>query len=115
MALHPDAAESVRQLLNSDAWEKFLKPALELLKVDFQNELMDPSRSRKDEHPDDFIRGCMATLDVVLHMPEAALAESDAQAEGKERERRELRDWEIRAASGRIGPFTPEPPSPTDE
>lgn len=103
--LYPEVIEAIRQLLQSDAWLRFFLPSLQNMKDEWQNRLMDPSIERKNQYPDDYIRGCFATIDVFLRLPDALIAEHDAAIEREEKERQEDRGYDARVAAGRVGPF----------
>lgn len=110
--LYPEVIEAIRQMLQSDAWGRFFLPSLEQMKEEWQNRLMDPSTERKNQYPDDYIRGCFATIDVFLRLPDALIAEHDAAIEREEQERNESRGYEGRIASGRVGPYSDAGSSP---
>lgn len=103
--LYPEVIEAIRQLLQSEAWTAFFLPSLQNMKEEWQNRLMDPSAERKNQYPDDYIRGCFATIDVFLRLPDALIQEHDAAIERAEKERNEQRGYEARIASGRVGPY----------
>ena len=103
--LYPEVIEAIRQFINSDAWERFYKPALENMKSEWMKTLMDPDEDRKKKYPDDYIRGCFETIDVFLRLPEALINEQDAEIERQHREREETGDLQSRASSGYIGPL----------
>jgi len=103
--LYPEVIEAIRQLLQSDAWTAFFLPSLQNMKEEWQKRLMDPSAERKNQYPDDYIRGCFQTIDVFLRLPEALIAEHDAAIERAEQERHEARGYENRVATGRVGPY----------
>lgn len=102
--LYPEVIEAIRQFIFSDAWERFYKPALYNMREEWTNKLMDAAASRKNEHPDDYIRGCVATIDVFLRMPESVIEDYDADLERKERERAETGEYRVRSDSGYLGP-----------
>jgi hypothetical protein len=104
--LYPEVIEAIRQFVYSDAWERFYKPALLNMKEEWANRLMDPSAERKNQYPDDYIRGCFATIDVFLNLPVALISEHDAELERQDRERVESRGYEGRAAAGQVGPYS---------
>ena len=102
--MHPGAVEAIRIFITSDAWELFFKPAMEGMKEEWSKTMMDPSKARKEKTPDDYIRGCFETLDVILRLPETLVKEEDAKAERREREQAELHAYEERVATGYVGP-----------
>lgn len=102
--LYPEVVEAIRQFIFSDAWERFYKPALHNMRSEWVNKLMDADTKRKNEHPDDYIRGCVATIDVFLRMPESVIADYDADQERKNRERAETGEYRVRSDSGYLGP-----------
>ena len=106
--LYPEVIEAIRQLVTSDAWEHFFLPSLINMKEEWTVRLMDASAERKDQYPDDYIRGCFATIDVFIRLPKALIEEHDAAIERDDRERQELRGYEARAAAGQVGPFPDE-------
>jgi len=104
----PSTLEAIRFVVTSDAWEQFFVPALINMKEDWARKLMDPGQARKDEHPDDYIRGCFATIDVFLGLPKALVEEYDAHNEREAQAQVEADTWERRARTGRVGPYTDE-------
>jgi hypothetical protein len=86
-------------------WEKHYVPALTTLRETWNRLLIDRSQKRKDEWNDDYIGGCIATLDAILTMPEAIIGEADDANNRKEEARRETKAYETRSKLGRIGPF----------
>lgn len=106
--IHPSVIEALRVLLYTNAWSEFFVPAIETMKTEWYQRLIDPGQKRNENFPDDYIRGCIATLDVVLHLPDALIAEADRVKEGDEHERRERDAYATRAETGRIGPFYPD-------
>lgn len=60
-------------LLMSPGWNEIFKPKIaERAKV-LYDRLIDPSAKRKDNLPDDYIRGQIATLKWILEWPEKAM------------------------------------------
>ena len=106
--LYPEVIEAIRQFITSDAWERFFLPSLINMKEEWATRLMDPSVERKNQYPDDYIRGCFATIDVFIRLPDALIDEHDAAIERGEREREELRGYDARAAAGNVGPYSDE-------
>lgn len=102
--LYPEVIEAIRQFVYSDAWERFYKPALQNMREEWMNRLMDPSTERKSKYPDDYIRGCFETIDVFLRLPESLITEHDAELERVEREKAEAGDYRARSDSGYVGP-----------
>lgn len=82
----PEVVESVRYILTTDAWERFFVPSINNIKQSYLDLLIDPSQSRKDDHSDDYLRGCIATLVALLDLPEALTVAADVQAARRERE-----------------------------
>lgn len=105
LKLSPEAIESLRILVNFPAWSTFFLPSLKLMRENWNLRLIDRSQKRKDEWNDDYIGGCISTLDVILSMPEALLGEADEIEHRKEQERREAVAYAQRAATGRMGPY----------
>lgn len=97
--------ESLRYIIQSPAWEVFFEPLLRAIRKDWINQLIDPSLTRKEARSDDFIRGCIYTLNAFLTFPRLTVAQYDEQ---------ELRDaaaasaeaaYADRASAGRYGPL----------
>lgn len=107
--LTPGAIEAVRVLLYTTAWTEFFVPALTSMKENWALLLMDPSDRRKSEYPDDYIRGCFATIDAFLKLPEQLVAEHDQQKEQLEREQAAMEEYRVRARLGSVGPLVPLP------
>lgn len=106
--LYPEVIEAIRQFVTSDAWVRFFLPSLQNMKEEWTARLMDQSKERKDLFPDDYIRGCFATVDVFIRLPDALIEEHDTAIERDVQERRELHDYEERARTGKVGPYPDE-------
>ena len=53
--------------MNSPAFTDVIEPYIRNVRDSMNQRLLDPSRERKEEHPDDFLRGGVVTLDGLLH------------------------------------------------
>lgn len=73
----PTLVEDVRHLLNHSAWSGFFVPLFSDLRSSYHTQLLDPSSDRKNAVPDDFLRGCIQTLDAILSVGPAFVEESD--------------------------------------
>lgn len=101
--LYPEVIEAIRQFVYSDAWEHFYKPSLVNMKEEWTRVLMTPYEMRSPKYSDDYIRGCFATIDVFLQLPETLILEHDAEIEQREREKAEAGVLRARADSGYVG------------
>ena len=54
-------------LVNSPAFTDVIEPYIHSIRDSMNQQLLDPSKTRKEEHPDDFLRGGVVTLDGLLH------------------------------------------------
>lgn len=105
--------ESLRYIIDSPAWTAFFEPLLRTIRKDWINQLIDPALARKEARSDDFIRGCIYTLNAFLTFPRLTVAQFEEQ---------ELRDaaaadaaeaYATRAIAGRYGPL-PGGPTPLE-
>jgi hypothetical protein len=62
--------QALSHLLLHPAWEGIIKKGIAERAAAYNNQLIDPSVSRKDVAPDDFIRGYIAALKWVVSWPE---------------------------------------------
>ena len=104
--IYPSTIEAIRILVTSVAWEEFFVPSLQAMKSEWTARLMDPSESRKKEYPDDYIRGCFATIDLFLNAPKVLIDEADAQKEREEAAREDVESLQRRADIGHVGPLS---------
>lgn len=104
-------------VLNSPSYDRVFKPYLERLRNGLNQRLLDPSSKRKDEYPDDFLRGCINVVDGQLTFFAKLIAET--QVERVNRARGQMTDEDKYTAmrlDGRMRPAgqsaEPAPPSP---
>lgn len=71
-----ERSNALEALMASPGWQKHLRPMLESRRDTMFAALRDPSVARKAGIPDDFIRGQLAVLDMLLTYP-AMVAETD--------------------------------------
>lgn len=98
--------ENVRHLLNSKGWTEGYAPSIVALITDCMRSLLDPSKERVDNKPDDFIRGQIAAFHDVLALGHNSLREHDAAVEKMRETREQSEDYVQRAADGVIGPLS---------
>lgn len=56
----------VEYVLNSPAYADVFEPYLKSIRNTLNQRLLNPSRERKEEHPDDFLRGGIVAIDGLL-------------------------------------------------
>ena len=95
-----EIVESVRILLASDAWGRFFIPSLENIKQTWLDTIVDPSKERQDKYSDDYLRGCIATINALVDLPQALIAEADAQAALREANQAQDEHFSTRADLG---------------
>jgi hypothetical protein len=78
--------ESVRFIYASQAWQDFFEPRLKDIRLTMLELLADPSKAREEQKSDDYIRGCIATIQHFLDLPQSLIADADAQAAAREAE-----------------------------
>lgn len=54
-------------LVNSPTFIDVVEPYIRTVRDSMNQRLLDPSKERKEEHPDDFLRGGVVTLDGILN------------------------------------------------
>lgn len=64
-------------LLGSKAWNDFFVPLLLGLQAKALSDLADPSRKRRDEKPDDYLRGYIRAVRAILNAPGEILYEQE--------------------------------------
>lgn len=105
VTISKDALEAVRYILYSPAWADFFHPMLTSMRDSWVRTLLDPSKGRKDATPDDYVKGCIATLDAILSLPKELVDEADDIEAREERNASVARGYDRRAVLGRIGPM----------
>src|SRR5688572_29315406 len=106
MSMTPEEIDKVRFIINSMAWTGFFEPVLKAIRADWINQLIDPSIKRKDTRSDDFIRGCIYTINGLLVFPRLVVAEADEDEVRKVIDEEDDKRYAERAAAG---PFSPLP------
>lgn len=97
--------ENLRHLLAHRAWTEFFVPTLKQSRDAAIAQLLDPSVERKQDYPDDFLRGQISMLEWLLTHPQTLLQEQDAK-NAKDQEESEVQDrLGIRAHEGH-GPLS---------
>jgi hypothetical protein len=79
-----EVVESVRFIYASQAWQDFFEPRLKDIRQTMLELLADPSKTRKDGKSDDYVRGCIATIQHFLDLPQGLIADADAQIAARE-------------------------------
>lgn len=64
-------------IVNSPSYTDVFEPYLKRIRLSLYTRLLDPSQTRKDEYPDDFIRGSIATIDGFLRLFNRLISETD--------------------------------------
>jgi len=94
-------------ILNSPSYGDVFKPYLVRMRDSLAVKLLDPSRERKDQYPDDFIRGGIITIDGLVSFFERLIEETTI--ERLARSQRPLsgnEQYEFLRSEGRIRPIT---------
>lgn len=107
--------DELRILITHPAWERVMKPNLELMRQGWNLLLLSPAARRESEYPDNYIRGCISTLDSILSFPEVHIREHDQHFHMEEQTKQEADAYLRRAKLGRIGPFSDPDSMPTIE
>lgn len=63
-------------VLNSPSYADVFRPYLVSMRNTLNQRLLDPSKDRKEEHPDDFLRGGVVAIDGLLHFFEHIVEET---------------------------------------
>jgi len=79
-----EVVEAVRYIYASQAWVDFFEPRLRDIRQTMLELLADPSQARKDDKSDDYIRGCIATIQHFLDLPQSLVSDADAQAASRD-------------------------------
>jgi hypothetical protein len=95
-----ETIDGLRVVVHSHAWRDFFVPSLKSIRDSWLQSLVDGSAARQAQHSDDYIRGAIATLDAVLDLPEAVIAEADAEIARREAERAQDDHFVHRATLG---------------
>lgn len=95
-----EVIEAVRYIYASDAWVRYFAPSLESIKETWIQTLIDPSTKRKDEYSDEYLRGCIATVNAFLTLPQSLIDEADAQRARREAEQAQEDHFRSRADLG---------------
>jgi hypothetical protein len=66
----------IEYVLNSNAYTDTFKPYLQSIRETLSQRLLDPSKDRKEEHPDDFLRGGIVAVDGLLNFFDRIVAET---------------------------------------
>lgn len=75
-ALDEHTLGCVEYVLNSPAYQDVFEPYLRNIRDSLNQRLLDPSKERKEEHPDDFLRGGIVALDGFLSFFKKIIAET---------------------------------------
>lgn len=95
-----EVVEAIRFIYSSDAWDRFFVPSLESIRNTWMQTIIDPSTKRKDEYSDDYLRGCIATINAFLELPKAVIDEADTQAARRRDEEAQAEHFRTRAELG---------------
>ena len=101
-----DTLNAVRFLVNSTAWSDFFLPTLIRARDAATQSLVWPSWERKSALPDDFLRGRIKTLDELINLGPATLAENEANLRREQAVAEESEAYMTRADLGHIGPLS---------
>lgn len=66
----------VEYVLMSPAYQDVFEPYLRSIRDTLSQRLLDPSKERKEEHPDDFLRGGIVAVDGLLNFFQQVIAET---------------------------------------
>jgi hypothetical protein len=66
-------------VLNSPSYDSCFKPYLVRMRHSLAAELLNPSGGRKDQYPDDFLRGGIVVIDGLLSLFEKLIIETEAE------------------------------------
>jgi hypothetical protein len=68
----------IEYVLNSPAYGDCFEPYLRTIRNTLSQRLLDPSKARKEEHPDDFLRGGIVAIDGLLSFFSRIIAETQS-------------------------------------
>lgn len=92
MDVPSETVEAIRFIIYSKAWMDYFEPALKDMRESCINVLLDPGKRRVDQGNDDFLRGCVKTIDDFLSLAPGLIAEADARREQEEQAAKEAED-----------------------
>ena len=95
-----EVVDAVRFIVNSDAWVRFFVPSLESINKSYVSLLIDPSKKREENYSDDYLRGWIAALNSLVDLPQALIAQADAQQAAREVEEAQAEHFRTRADLG---------------
>lgn len=64
-------------VLNSPSYEQIFEPYLQRMRDSLNARLLDPSQTRKNDLPDDFLRGAISTVDGLLTLFKRLIDETE--------------------------------------
>ena len=103
--LFDEAMNDIQLVISSRGWLDGYEPTIQAYVREATRSLTNPSKDRKDQRSDDFLRGLIKAWEAVLTMGQTALDEHAARVEEARRLRAFDGDWDERADLGRPGPL----------
>jgi hypothetical protein len=92
-------------LVNSPAYLEFFEPYLQAMERGLLNDLISPASERKNEKPDDYLRGGIMVIRAILEAPRWVL-EREAERLRQEAEiKNDVQFYDERAQAGSYGPL----------
>lgn len=94
-------------VLNSPSYLDVFEPYLRNIRESLNKKLLDPSQFRKDELPDDFIRGGISTLDGLLTLFDQLIQETEIERIARTQvEKSDEESYQDLRHEGKIKPIT---------
>jgi hypothetical protein len=113
----------VEYVLNSPAYQDVFEPYLQSIRETLSQRLLDPSKDRKEEHPDDFLRGGIVAIDGLLSFFQQVIKETQfdritaafAPASPSAQYQKDQQEGRHDPVLGAAEPLEPEPYDPDED
>jgi len=100
-----DKVGHLAYIVNSPSWLDFFEPMLNDMVNSCHALLADPSLKRKNDRPDDFLRGQIVTIRNLLEIPHFVIAEAREREDAARKSQEETKHYAGRAQDGSMGPM----------
>lgn len=109
-----DQVGHLAYIVNSPSWLDFFEPTLTEMMNGVHAQLADPSLTRKNNRPDDFLRGQLIVIRNFLEIPHFIIAEARERQDTARKAEEEVSHYSGRAQTGQMAPMGFREPDPEE-
>lgn len=104
-SLDSDKVGHLAYIVNSPSWVDFFEPTLREMMASTMAALADPTIDRKNNRPDDFLRGQIVVIRNFLEIPHYIIADAREREDTARAVAKEKNHYAERAATGTMAPM----------